>query len=145
MTEIILYVLTFGAVPLLFIVVGAVIVIKAIKKIYVKKNAGMKVWARCVDIQKIVEEGTTLYRPIFEYEYQGHVIRASRIDYGLGWNINMDETVPIYVDKKHPDVIVDEPDGNIAPEIVKIIMGVICVFSAVQFMGPLLLMFLISL
>ena len=143
MSENVMYALMFGWIPLLFIGVGVAIVIQGGKQLYHSQFASVKVMARCIDVQQIQEEGRILYRPVYEYMYNGQTIRGTKLDYEdvKYTDVSNMSTImdTIYVDKKHPDIVVDAP-GSAAPAIVKLVMGLIFTFTALQFVGPVLLM-----
>lgn len=145
MYEVVMYVLLIGWMPLLFILAGVKIAIQSGKQLYYSHFVSVKVMARCIDVQQIREDGRVLYRPVYEYAYNGRTIRGTRLDYDEvnPVVVNDGNVTPIYVDKKHPDIIVDAPE-NAAPAIVKLIVGVIFAFTALQIVGTMLLMLILG-
>lgn len=139
MTENVLYALMFGWIPILFIVLGMVIAIKGWKEIYRGAFKHKKVMARCVDIQQTKEESYTVYRPIYEYEDCGRLIRASKIDYEYSCNVAVGSIVPINVEKKHPDVVMGE-QVHLASAIAQLVFGLMFAFGAMSFIIPVLMM-----
>lgn len=146
MSEVLTYILLIGWIPLLFIIIGVIIAIQGGKQLYHSQFASVKVSACCIDVQKIQEDGRTLYRPVYEYVYNGQTIHGTRLDYqdanysDVG---NENAKIFIYVDKKHPDIVVDTP-GSAAPAVIKLVIGVIFAYTALQIMVPMLLMLFIE-
>ncbi len=141
MSEILIYILLIGWIPLLFIVIGIIIAIQGGKQLYHSQFACVKVMARCIDVQQIQEDGRTLYRPVYEYVYNGQMLHGTRVDYDdiNPASVNDMNAMPVYVDKKHPDVVVNTP-GSAAPAVVKLIVGIIFVYMALQIAGPMLIL-----
>ena len=138
MSETIIYILLFGSIPLIFIIVGVTLIIKGFKQIYKSHFARMKVLGRCIEVQETTEEGTTLYRPVYEIEHNGAYLRASKIDYEYEKRVLPGDNVQIYVEKKHPDVVVEAP-GSIVSAIIIMFMGATFAFSALSFIVPFFL------
>ncbi|MBO5081456.1 MAG: hypothetical protein J6C06_02505 [Lachnospiraceae bacterium] len=143
MSEVLTYILLIGWMPLLFIIIGVIIAIQGGKQLYHSQFASVKVSARCIDVQKIQEDGRTLYRPVYEYVYNGRTIHGTRLDYDEASPIAVNDMnmTTVYVDKKHPDIVVDTP-GSAAPAVVKLVIGVIFAYTALQIIVPMLLMLL---
>lgn len=143
MSEVLTYILLIGWMPLLFIIIGVIIAIQGGKQLYHSQFASVKVSARCIDVQKIQEDGRTLYRPVYEYVYNGRTIQGTGLDYDATSPIAVNDmnTTTVYVDKKHPDIVVDTP-GSAAPAVVKLVIGVIFAYTALQIIVPMLLMLL---
>ena len=141
MSEILIYILLIGWIPLLFIVIGIIIAIQGGKQLYHSQFACVKVMARCIDVQQIQEDGRTLYRPVYEYVYNGQMLHGTRVDYDdiNPASVNDMNAMPVYVDKKPPDVVVNTP-GSAAPAVVKLIVGIIFVYMALQIAGPMLIL-----
>ncbi len=146
MSEVLTYILLIGWMPLLFLIIGVIIAIQGGKQLYHSQFASVKVPARCIDVQQMQEEGRTLYRPVYEYVYNGQTIHGTRLDYqdanysDVG---NENARISIYVDKKHPDIVVDTP-GSAAPAVVKLVIGVIFAYTALQIIVPMLMMLLLE-
>ncbi len=145
MSEVLTYVLLIGWMPLLFIIIGVIMAIQGGKQLYHSQFASVKVMARCIDVQQIPEDSRTLYRPVYEYVYNGQTIHGTRLDYEevnpvVVNDMNM---TPIYVDRKHPDIVMDAP-GSAVPAVVKLVIGVIFAFTALEIAGPMLLMLLLE-
>lgn len=110
-------------IPLAFIGVGGYVFYKTGKKLYRSQFAIMKVTARCVEVQKLQEEGEKLYRPVYEYELNGRYIRATSLDYKYENSIPVGTAVSIYVEKKHPEVVAPAPDNMVAVIVSLVISG----------------------
>lgn len=135
-------ILMFMMIPLIFFIVGIVLVVKGIKGIKNSSFGVVKVDARCIQVDEMVEEGgmSRLYRPIFQYEYQGTVMTASRVEYEYEKSAEIGDYRTITVEKKHPDVIVGEDYApSTAKYIIIIVMGIMFVATIFEIGLPLLL------
>ncbi len=131
--EFFVYFLTPLTIPLIFTVLGIVSIWKGFK-VVLKWTAGCKkIMADCIDVQQIQEEGTTLYRPVFEYTEDGRRIRATKLEYDYENPVYVGNMVPIIVDKKHPDLVMDVGKGPaLATQYAKMVVGVIFTFFGLQ-------------
>lgn len=137
-------ILMFTLIPAIFVIVGVVLLIKGAKGLYRSLFAYMTVNARCVSVQELPGEGgnQTLYRPIYEYEYEGERITASKIDYEYENYVQEGSIFPIVVEKKHPDVIVDGKPSIVAP-IIFLFMGFNFTITILSMVIPTLFMLLL--
>ncbi|MBQ3036313.1 MAG: hypothetical protein IJD31_05225 [Lachnospiraceae bacterium] len=120
-------------VPLIFLVVGIATMWKAGKKIYRWTHGCKKVMSTCIEIQEFQEDGVTVYRPIYEYNDNGVSIKASKLDYDYEKKMFVNDMVPIIVEKKHPDVVMEvgQPP-SLANDIVIVVVGAFITFFGFQ-------------
>ena len=133
-----------GSVSLLFGIAGGYMLYKGGKKLYRSYFATTKVSARCIEIQRIREQGEMLYRPVYEYELNGQLFQATSLEYTYENDVRVGEVLPVYVEKKHPDVIAETPD-NKAAVIITLVVGVFLMSRAIQFLGSIILMMILDL
>ena len=144
MPENVLYALSFGWIPLIFVGVGVAIAIKGWRVVYRGTFAGKKVTARCVDMMEAKDELYTVYKPVYEFEENGRMIRASKIDYDSDRMVQVGAVVQITVEKKHPEVVIEE-NPNLSSAVVQLIFGLTMAVMALQFVGPVILMLFLGL
>ncbi len=130
-------------VPLIFAIVGGYVLYKGGKKLYRSYFATTKVMAHCIEIQQIQEGGEMLYRPVYEYELNGQLFQATSLEYKYENYAKVGEVLPMYVEKKHPDVIAPPP-GNMVAIIVTLLVGAFFVFRALQSFGMIILMMILG-
>lgn len=120
-------------VPLIFLVVGIATMWKAGKKIYRWTHSCKKVMSTCIEIQEFQENGVTVYRPIYEYNDNGVSIKASKLDYDYEKKMFVNDMVPIIVEKKHPDIVMEvgQPP-SLANDIVIVVVGAFITFFGFQ-------------
>lgn len=129
-------------VPGIFVLVGVTLIWKSGKELYKWSFRYKKVMANCVEIQKIRADKTTLYRPVFEYMENGHVIRAYKLDYEYQNKICVGNTVPITVESKHPDVVMEiGKEHNMAQEYLNVIVGIFMLMVSLPVMLSTILMY----
>lgn len=141
--EYLMGVLMAAFVPGSFVFVGVTMIWKSGKELYKWSFNYKKVTANCVEIQQIKEEQKTLYRPIFEYGENGHTIQAYALDYEYGNKINVGNMVPITVERKHPDVIVEIGGKyNLAQQYVNLALGVFLIVIGLPVMLSVIFMYI---
>lgn len=134
-------ILMFMLLPLIFFVVGVILIVKGIKGLAKGSMGSIKVEARCIQVDEIMEEGSMarLYRPVFQYEYQGAMLTASKIDYEYEKSAEVGDFRTITVEKKYPDVIVEPKDNaSSVKSIILIVMGIMFAATIVEIGLPLL-------
>lgn len=132
-------------VPGIFVFVGVTLIWKSGKEVYKWSFRYKKVTANCVEIQQIKEDQTTLYRPIFEYEENGHIIRACTLDYLYRNEICVGNMVPITVEVKHPDVVVEIGGKyNLVQQYVNLALGVFLIIVSFPTMLSVIFTYIVN-
>lgn len=132
-------------VPGIFAFIGVTLIWKAGKELYQWKFSCKRVMANCVRIQQIQEDNTTLYRPVFEYREDGRVMEACKLDYEYKNNICVGNMVPVTIERKHPDVVVEiGEEHNMAQQYVNVALGIFLLIVSVPVILSTILMYMVG-
>ncbi|MBQ7833785.1 MAG: DUF3592 domain-containing protein [Lachnospiraceae bacterium] len=136
---------TWFMVGAIFLFIGGGMTIKGAKMLYKALFSCITVQATCVEIQEMrdTEERGWMYRPVYEYMYEGRLVRASRLEYEEINHTQVGAVEQVTVEKKCPDLIVDHKPNAVVGGVL-LFMGLNFFFSALAFSIPVVVMVLVS-